>query len=110
MEHKFTFQELWEIAFHNLARLEFRQAYVVIKGVFDHTELIRTTDTPYIEKTGFPYARDYLSLATLEKCYDDRRDEIENVLKERMTESQIDKDEEEKAVVALAPDLKFLKE
>jgi hypothetical protein len=82
MEHKFTLQELWEIAFHNLSRLEFRKAYVMIKGVFDHPELIRTTDTPYIEKTDFPFSDEYATLDNLDTSYKARKEEIENTLKE----------------------------
>jgi hypothetical protein len=82
MEHKFTLQELWEIAFHNLSRLEFRKAYVMIKGVFDHPELIRTTDTPFIEKTEFPFSEDYSTLDNLDSSYKARKDGIEIVLKE----------------------------
>ena len=41
---KFSLAELWEIAFHNLARLEQREAYVMVKGVMEHPERIRTED------------------------------------------------------------------
>jgi hypothetical protein len=106
---KLTLPELWEVAFHNLSRLEFRTAYVVIKGVFDHPELIKTMDTPFIDEATFPYTEDYQSLTNLEKSYEDRRDEIENVLKERITESQIDDGNDVEGAVVTS-DLDYLKE
>jgi len=81
-EHKFTLAELWEIAFHNLSRLEFRKAYVMIKGVFDHPELIKTMDTPFIDQESFPFSDEYTTLDNLDMSYKSRKDGIESVLKE----------------------------
>ena len=68
-DQKFTLQEMWEIAFHNLSRLEFRKAYVMIKGVLSHPELIRTSDTPFIQESKFPFTETYRSLDNLEAIY-----------------------------------------
>ncbi len=82
MEHKFTLAELWKKTFHNLSRLEFRKAYVMIKGVFDHPELIRTTDTPFIEQDNFPFSDEYTTLDNLDSSYKARKEKIESVLKD----------------------------
>ena len=76
-ENKFTLMELWEVAFHKLSRLEFRQAFVFIKGVMEHPELIRTLDNPLHGDTHFDYSDDYASIETLEQSYTERRKGID---------------------------------
>lgn len=44
--NKHSLQEMWELAFHKLTRLESREAYVMIKGAMDKPEKMRTLDTP----------------------------------------------------------------
>ncbi|MBU1023418.1 type IV secretion system DNA-binding domain-containing protein [bacterium] len=83
-QKKFTLQELWEIAFYNLSRLEFRQAYVMIKGAMSHPEMIKTLDNPLGMDIDFPYDDKYSSLSLLEGNVKRRRNEIEIMLKERM--------------------------
>jgi len=104
-EQKFTLQEMWEVAFHNLSRLEFRKAYVMIKGVLSHPELIRTSDTPFIEQSKFPFTETYRPLDNLETIYKERKREIETELKKKL-DSQRDVKTEAKS--APAESLDFL--
>jgi hypothetical protein len=83
-ENKFTLSEMWEIAFHNLARLEFRKAYVMIKGVLEHPELIITMDTPFARAEQFKYSPKYVSMDALEKICKSRNIEIEKKIKEML--------------------------
>lgn len=76
-ENKFTLMELWEVAFHKLSRLEFRHAFVFIKGVMEHPELIRTLDNPLVGDTKFDYSEAYLSMESLEQSYKKRRKGID---------------------------------
>ncbi len=83
-QKKFTLQELWEIAFYNLSRLEFRQAYVMIKGAMSHPEMIKTLDNPIGTDIEFPFDNKYSSLTLMESNVKMRRVRIEEILKERM--------------------------
>jgi hypothetical protein len=103
-EQKFTLQEMWEIAFHNLSRLEFRKAYVMIKGVLAHPELIRTSDTPFIQQSKFPFTETYRSLDNLEAIYKERKQEIEAKIK-TLLEIPVSKTSE---IVDVPTDLSFL--
>jgi hypothetical protein len=65
-QKKFSLAEMWEIAFHNLSRLQFRKAYVMIKGVLEHPELIHTLDTPFAAPEVFRFSDAYVSLEAME--------------------------------------------
>ncbi len=95
-ENKFTLQELWEVAFHKLSRLEFRHAYVFIKGVMEHPELIRTLDNPLRGDAYFDYSDDYASIETLEQSYKERRKGIDVEILKYLTR---DKDQESEDAV-----------
>jgi len=103
-ENKFTLMELWEVAFHKLSRLEFRNAFVFIKGVMEHPELIRTLDNPLHGDTYFHYSDDYASIETLEETYKTRKKKTDvEILKYTMRDRTQDKEE-----VETPEDLKFL--
>ena len=72
---------MWEIAFHNLSRLEFRQAYVMIKGILEYPLKINTLDTPFARPDPFVYSEKYLSLDVLEKQFKARKQVIEEELR-----------------------------
>ena len=76
-EHKFTLMEMWEVAFHNLARLEPRKAYVMVKAVMEHPELMRTHENPVELPIEYPYSELYCSLGRLVISRGDRRKDIE---------------------------------
>jgi hypothetical protein len=76
-ENKFSLPEMWEIAFHNLSRLEFRKAYVMIKGVLEYPIMISTLDTPLARSVSFDYSSPYSSLDALEQNRKDRKRTIE---------------------------------
>ena len=80
-QKKFSLAEMWEIAFHNLSRLQFRKAYVMIKGVLEHPELIHTMDTPFASPEVFRHSDAYVSLETMEKQNKERKQAIEAQLK-----------------------------
>jgi len=103
-ENKFTLPEMWEIAFHNLARLEFRQAYVMIKGVLEYPIKINTLDTPSARPDPFVYSEKYLSLDVLEKQGKGRKQGIEAELR-ALLEAPEPKGEEPSEA---PPDLGFL--
>lgn len=84
-ENKFTLSEMWEIAFHNLARLEFRKAYVMIKGVMEHPELIKTLDSPFAQKESFKYSLNYVSLKEMENTCKERNAGIEKLIKDMLS-------------------------
>ncbi|MCH7471358.1 hypothetical protein IIA79_00190 [bacterium] len=71
-----------EVAFHNLATLRPRQAYVMIKDVMEHPELISTHEKPIEPPMKYPYNERYLSLAQLRRNGTERRREIEKRIKE----------------------------
>jgi hypothetical protein len=73
LERKFSMNELWEAAFHQLARLEPRKAYVIVKGAMEHPESIRTIDNPMGKVVKFPHTESYVKL-----------DELESAMKQRM--------------------------
>jgi hypothetical protein len=103
-ENKFTLPEMWEIAFHNLARLEFRQAYVMIKGVLEYPIKINTLDTPSSRPDPFVYSEKYLSLDTLEKQSKARKQDIETELRALLEKPEPKGEEPPEA----PPDLGFL--
>jgi hypothetical protein len=76
-ENKFTLQEMWEVAFHGLARLAQREAYVMVKGAMEHPEKIRTMDNPVGRPVQFPYSAAYLPLDKLEVELRQRREGID---------------------------------
>ncbi len=103
-ENKFTLMELWEVAFHKLSRLEFRHAYVFVKGVMEHPELIRTLDNPLRGYTDFVYSDDYVSMEALEQSYKERRKQLNvEILKHLMRDKTQEKEE-----IETPEDLKFL--
>ncbi|UNM08209.1 MAG: type IV secretion system DNA-binding domain-containing protein [Planctomycetales bacterium] len=57
--NKFSLPEMWEVAFHSLARLEQRKAYLMVKGAMEHPELIKTHDNLIAPKRNFPYNEEY---------------------------------------------------
>ena len=63
--NKFSLQEMWEVAFHGLARLEQRSAYLMVKGAMEHPEKIRTQDNPVAPHRAFPFDEKYSSLESL---------------------------------------------
>jgi hypothetical protein len=63
--NRFSLQEMWEVAFHSLARLEQRNAYIMVKGAMEHPELIRTQENPVAPKRAFPFDETYSSMDEL---------------------------------------------
>jgi hypothetical protein len=100
-ESKFSLQEMWEIAFHNLSRLEFRKAYVMIKGILEYPQLIATLDSPQGREEAFPYSTGYLSLDELENLSKARKQEIEAELQALLKGASSMKTETAQAVTNL---------
>ena len=91
-ERKFAMNELWEAAFHSLARLEPRKAYVMIKGAMEHPELIRTIDNPVSKTVKFQYGETYSKLEALDATLKQRGKDIE-----QETQSYLDNRKAEQA-------------
>jgi hypothetical protein len=88
---KFSLSEMWEVAFHNLAALQPREAFTMIKGAMDHPEKIRTLDNPPTLPCKFDYDDSYSSLDALTASQKERRSAIEFKLQEylqRLNEEQ----------------------
>jgi hypothetical protein len=90
-ENKFTLQEMWEVAFHGLARLSQRQAYVMVKGAMEHPEKIRTLDNPVGRPVQFPYSEAYMPLDQLEAQARERREEIDAAVMAYLAESKAER-------------------
>jgi hypothetical protein len=107
---KFTMQEMWEIAFHSLARLEARKAYVMVKCAMEHPELIRTLDNPAALPRPFKFSETYRTLASLTALAQERSAIIAEAVKaflhwqeeQRKQQKQQDSDDEIES-----PDLDF---
>ena len=69
-----------EVALHNLYRLKTRQASVMVKGVMDHPERIRTLDNPHGMKMNYPIDDKNLSLTELSTRHPQARQELENMI------------------------------
>lgn len=72
-ERKYSLSELWEAAFHQLAGLEPRKAYVMVKGAMERPELIRTLDNPPLRAVRFAYDESYVELEKLEAAMKQRK-------------------------------------
>lgn len=81
-EQKFTLNEMWEVAFHNLATLQAREAFVTVKGVMEHPEKMRTLDNPTEPAIQYPYDERYKSLSVLKARHFNDREELEVEIKE----------------------------
>jgi len=90
-ERKFTLNELWEAAFHSLARLEPRKAYVIVKGAMEHPELIRTIDNPVFGNVKIDFGDMYLPLDKLEAITTRRKAEIENATQKFLEKRKADR-------------------
>jgi hypothetical protein len=112
-ERKFTLSELWEAAFHNLARLEPRKAYVMVKGAMEHPELIRTIDNPMGKSVKFPHGESYVKLEILEAAVKQRKQEVTQAADEYAKQRQAKQGKPIKAspeaVEEVPPALDFLK-
>ena len=89
--NKFSLSEMWEVAFHNLASLQPREAFTMIKGAMDHPEKIRTLDNPATLPRKFAFDESYSDLDTLAALQKERRTELDAKLEEylqRLNEEQ----------------------
>lgn len=80
-ERKLSLSEMWEVAFHSLARLPARNAFVMVKGAMEYPEKIQTLDNPYARPTKFEYSELYLPLLGLERICLERKAVFEESLK-----------------------------
>jgi hypothetical protein len=80
-ENKFTLNEMWEVAFHNLATLQAREAYVTVKGVMEHPEKMRTLDNPREPAIKYPFDERYGSLAGLRENHARSREALEKQIR-----------------------------
>ncbi len=87
-ERKFSMNELWEAAFHQLARLEPRKAYVMVKGAMEHPELIRTIDNPMGKSVKFPYGESAVTLDELEAALKQRTKDLTQAADEYVKQRQ----------------------
>jgi type IV secretory pathway TraG/TraD family ATPase VirD4 len=101
-ERKFSMNELWEAAFHQLARLEPRKAYVMVKGAMEHPELIRTIDNPPIRSGKFPYGETAVKLEVLEASVKQRMKDCSAKLAEYVELRRIDKTKKREPVAETA--------
>jgi hypothetical protein len=90
-ERKFSMNELSEAAFHQLARLEPRKAYVMVKGAMEHPELIRTVDNPMVKSVKFPYGETAVKLEVLEATAKQRMKECSQQLAQYVELRRVDK-------------------
>lgn len=102
-EQKFTLNEMWEVAFHNLATLQAREAFVTVKGVMEHPEKIRTLDNPREPAIKYPFDERYMSLAELRESHARVREALESRIK-NYTRSSLDAVQQDASV----DDLDFL--
>jgi len=91
-ENKFTLNEMWEVAFHNLASLQAREAYVMVKGVMEHPELMRTLDNPREPAIEYPFDENYEAIDELQEKHRAGRAELEKRIKKFLKK---DDDDEE---------------
>ena len=89
-EQKFTLSEMWEVAFHNLSRLQAREAYVMVKGIMDHPERMRTLDNPTGPQMTFPFDESYLSLPDMKAKHAHVRQELEKRIESFNREEELD--------------------
>ncbi len=87
-ERKFSLSEMWEVAFHSLARLPQRNAYVMVKGTMEYPEKIQTLDNPLSRPVQFKYSDFYVPLTRLERLCVERKRVIEEGLK-KMSEKPV---------------------
>ncbi|MBN2082528.1 type IV secretion system DNA-binding domain-containing protein [bacterium] len=91
-ENKFTLNEMWEVAFHNLASLQAREAYVMVKGVMEHPELMRTLDNPTEAAIEYPYDAKYVAIDELREKHRASRAELEKRIKKFLNKDDNDDD------------------
>jgi hypothetical protein len=103
---KFNLAELWEVAFHRIARLPARQAYIMVKGVLEHPEQIRTLDNPIGKPISFPFDDGYKPMTELVKVKKGKSLELEKAIKAFTVEQ---KKELNRVVVKPPNDLNFIK-
>ena len=99
--------------FHNLARLEPRKAYVMVKGAMEHPELIRTIDNPMGKSVKFLHGEGYATLGELEAVLKQRAQVIAHSIDEYVTirhnEQYMSQAEKKNSVVDEMPEnLEFL--
>ena len=76
-ENKFTLQEMWEVAFHELSALKPREAYTLIKGAMEHPEKIRTLDNPGALPKAFAFGDSYRKMNELLESSRQRQAELD---------------------------------
>jgi len=101
---KLSLSEMWEVAFHGLARLEHRKAYVMVKGAMEHPEVITTLTNPVGRKTEFVYSERYYSMDELLSLQKKRKLEIEEELRAQSVGERQDRDTQ----IESLDDLSFL--
>lgn len=75
-ENKFSLQEMWEVAFHELSALKPREAYTLVKGAMEHPEKIRTLDNPAALPREFDFGDDYKKMNELVELSKQRHVEL----------------------------------
>lgn len=112
-ERKFSMYELWEAAFHSLARLEPRKAYVMVKGAMEHPELIRTITNPAAKSVKFPHGEGYAKLEALDSALRERAKAISQAADEYAKQRQAKKRKPDEGSgegdEEVPPELDFLK-
>jgi hypothetical protein len=96
-ERKFSMNELWEAAFHQLARLEARKAYVMVKGAMEHPELIRTVDNPMVKSVKFPYGESAAKLEELQATLKQRTKDCSQQLAQYVELRRVEKTKKREA-------------
>ena len=89
--NKFSLQEMWEVAFHSLVRLEQRSAYLMVKGAMEHPELIWTQENPVAPPRAFPFDKRYFSLEALTSAMKKRKETLLEVIEEFLQSSRKEK-------------------
>jgi hypothetical protein len=111
-ERKFSMSELWEAAFHQLARLEPRKAYVMVKGAMEHPELIRTVDNPMGKVVKFPYGETAVKLEVLEAAVKERMKDCSQQIAQYIETRRVEKNKQREVndeIATTAPEtLEFL--
>lgn len=107
--NKLSLQEMWEVAFHNLTRLQPRMAYVMVKGVMEHPEQIKTIDNPISLPKGFDYSDSYKAIEMYEASGRQRRVEIEKKVGDWLASQKKESSKKaEDGKTEVPPDLEFL--
>ena len=82
-ERKLSLNEMWEVAFHSLARLPMRNAYLMVKGAMEYPEKIQTLDNPVVRSVRYSYSETYLPMSELERICKERKRQLEDKLNQR---------------------------